>query len=412
MDSSHEASARHTGDPPSKQKGTNMSQIFDDGDEATVPFPIAIVGVAMRLPGGITSGTEFWDFLIKKRDGLSKVPDTRYNVDAFYSETRTDAIRTQHGHFLQHDITKFDAGFFGISKIEAARLDPQQRLLLEVVWECMENGGQVHWRDGNSNIGCYVGAFGEDWLDLQGKDPQVNDRYRVIGAEDFALSNLAGTNLIITPTMTKSMSNNMVISTSGICRTFDAKADGYGRGEAINAIFIKPLQDALRDEDPIRAVIRSTAVNCDGKTPNITTPGLEAQEQLIRRAYQRAKINNDGILQTGFFECHGTGTTVGDTIETSAVANVFKESGIYIGAVKPNVGHSEGASGITSVIKGVLALENKAIPPNVHFKDPNPNIPFKEGKLQVPMETIPWPIERCKRVSINSFGIGGTNAHV
>lgn len=142
---------------------------------------------------------------------------------------------------------------------------------------------------------------------------------------------VAGTNLVLAPTMTTTMSDNMVLSPSGMCRTFDEKADGYGRGEAINAIYIKRLSDAVRDKDPVRSVIRATSTNCDGKTPSITTPGSQSQERLIRRAYEKAQIKD--ISQTGFFECHGTGTTVGDTSETSVVANLFKEKGTVIGAV-------------------------------------------------------------------------------
>ncbi|KAH8432819.1 uncharacterized protein LDX57_010448 [Aspergillus melleus] len=416
-----------------------------------VPFPIAIVGMGMRLPGGVRCAEGFWEFIVNKRDGLCQVPDSRYNVEAFYDVSRPGAIRTKHGHFIHEDITQLDNVFFSIGKPEAEKLDPQQRLLLEVVWECMENGGQTDWQ--GSNIGCYVGVFGEDWLDLLSKDTLQHDRYRVMSAGDFALSNrvsyvydlrgpsvtlrtgcsssmvglhdacqalyagdcssalVAGTNLIMGPTMTTTMSENMVISTSGICKTFDAAADGYGRGEAINAIYIKPLHDALQQGDPIRAIIRSTAVNCDGRTPSITTPGAEAQEQLIRHAYSKARIDGDEVCKTAFFECHGTGTLVGDTAETSVVANIFGRDGIYIGAVKPNVGHSEGASGITSIIKCVLALEHNLIPPNVHFRTPNPKIPFDSAKLCVPVDPTPWPADRRNRVSVNSFGIGGTNAH-
>ncbi|RAH72474.1 putative polyketide synthase [Aspergillus aculeatinus CBS 121060] len=415
------------------------------------PVPIAIVGMAMRLPGGVTNASDFWQMLIDKRDGLCRVPRDRYNIDAFYHcDGVPGTIRTEHGYFLQQDIAQIDTGFFGMSKIEASKLDPQQRMLLEVVWECMENAGQTDWQ--GTNIGCYVGNFGEDWLDLASKDTLAIDRYRVMGTGDFALANnvsyqydlrgpsvvfrtgcsssmvalheacqalysgeclsaiVAGTSLIITPTMSITTSLNMVLSPSGTCRTFDENADGYGRGEAINAIFIKPLDAAIRDGDPIRAVIRSTSVNCDGKTPSISTPRSQAQERLIRRTYHKAGIEDIG--KTAFFECHGTGTAVGDVAETSVVAEIFGKDGIYIGAVKPNVGHSEGASGITSIIKCVLALENRTIPPNVFFEEPNSKIPFEQAKLKVPVEAIPWPSDRHERVSMNSFGIGGTNAHV
>ncbi|PKY05762.1 putative polyketide synthase [Aspergillus campestris IBT 28561] len=442
--------------------GTTANMDLDIDKERTPPFPVAVVGMAMRLPGGVGSETEFWDLLINKRDGLGEVPETRYNIDAFYHETNRGAIHARHGHFLQQDIAHFDHAFFETAKAEAEKMDPQQRILLEVVWECFENAGQTGHAgigrprttvDGSPRpIGCYVGVFGEDWLDLQSRDLEHADRYRVIGSADFALANrvsyvynlggpsitlrtgcssslvglheacqalhsgecssalVTGTNLIFTPSMTSCMSNNMVLSKSGLCRTFDAQADGYGRGEAVNAIFIKPLHDALRDGDPVRAVIRSTAINCDGRTPNITTPGVDAQERLIRAAYKKAGICD--ISDTAYFECHGTGTTAGDVTETCAVARVFEKSGVYIGAVKPNVGHSEGASGITSIIKSTLALEAKMIPPNVHFTEPNPKIPFEEANLLVPAEGMPWPEGKTERISINSFGIGGSNAHV
>ncbi|KAH8424223.1 uncharacterized protein LDX57_001981 [Aspergillus melleus] len=435
-----------------KDDHDHVAHLENDSNCEPVPFPIAIVGMSMRLPGGINCEKELWDLLINKRDGRCTVPEDRYNIEAFYDESRPGAIRTQHGYFLQQDISHVDAAFFGMSKIEAAKLDPQQRILLEVVWECMENAGQIPAQCRGKNIGCYVGVFGEDWLDLMSKDTQAIDRFRVVSAADFALSNrvsyefdlrgpsitfrtgcssalvglhdacqalyagecssalVAGTNLIITPTTTTAMSETMALSPSGVSKTFDAAADGYGRGEAVNAIYIKPLDACLRDGDPVRAVIRSTAVNCDGKTPSITTPGSQAQEMLIRRAYQKARIAD--LAKTAFFECHGTGTIVGDTAEASVIAKVFGKDGIHIGAVKPNLGHSEGASGITSVIKSVLALEHRIIPPNIHFEDPNPNIPFQEAKLQVPVDPTPWPADRCERISVNSFGIGGTNAHL
>ncbi|GLB04450.1 hypothetical protein AtubIFM57258_010416 [Aspergillus tubingensis] len=174
--------------------------------------------------------------------------------------------------------------------------------------------------------------------------------------------------------MSVTMSDNLVLAPDGRCKTFDASADGYGRGEGINAIFIKPLDAAIQDGDPIRAIIRSTATNSDGKTPNISTPDRESQETLIRKAYSRAGISDP--CQTALFECHGTGTTIGDVTETQAVTSIFGEKGIFIGAVKPNVGHMEGASGLTSVIKAVLSLEHRQIPPNIYFETPHPESKF------------------------------------
>lgn len=224
---------------------------------------------------------------------------------------------------------------------------------------------------------------------------------------------VGGVNLIMAPGMTAAMTEQGVISPDGSCKSFSADANGYARGEAVSAIFIKPLANAVRDGNPIRAVVRSTASNSDGRGAGIGThvPNDLAHEAMIRRAYEVAGIAD--YSQTAFVECHGTGTQVGDPIETRAVGRIFGPSGgVLIGSVKPNFGHSEGASGLTSLIKSVLALENSIIPPNIKFTQPNPNIQWEEYGLSVPTESTPWPEARSERISVNSFGIGGTNAHV
>ncbi|KAJ5781109.1 hypothetical protein N7457_006269 [Penicillium paradoxum] len=411
--------------------------------------PIAVIGMAMRLPGGVRCGDEFWEMLVNKRDGFCEAPPSRCTREASSSSDCGNLGEARKGFFLQEDPAYFDTAFFATPPHEAARLDPQQRLLLEVVWECLENSGETKWR--GKKIGCFVGVFGEDWLEMSHKDPQHLNQVYPIGTGGFALANqvsyrfdlmgpsmtlqtacssslvclheacqalrsgecstalVGGTSLIWSPTMTDAMTKNMVLSPSGISHTFDAEADGYGRGEGINCLYLKPLGDALRDNDPVRAVIRSTVTNHDGKTPNFSQPCPTSQERLIRQAYQFAGI--DAIHDTPVFECHGTGTAVGDVIEATVVAKMTQKEETYITAVKPNVGHSEGASGITSIIKSILALEHKTIPPNIHFKTPNPSIPFTEGNLHVPIEPTPWPINRPERISVNSFGIGGSNAH-
>ncbi|KAE8422418.1 putative polyketide synthase [Aspergillus pseudocaelatus] len=426
-----------------------LAALIPDGRPAAFP-PIAIVGMAMRLPGGIRTTEDFWQFLINKRDGHCEVPKTRYGINAFYNAQSGRYTHTRYGYFLPEDPACFDAPFFSVTEQEASAMDPQQRLLLEVVWECLENAGETNWQ--GKDIGCYVGVFGEDWLGLSHRDPLSIGRSHALGTSSFALANtvsykfdlrgpsmtiqtgcsssmvgiheacqslasgacssaiVTGTNLILSPAMTASMSGNMVLSTSGICRTFDAESDGYGRGEAINALYLKPLGDAIKADDPIRAIIRSSAANSDGGTSSMSAPSILAQEHLILDAYRRANIKD--LSETAFIECHGTGTRAGDKVETTAVANVFGGKGIMIGAVKPNFGHSEGASGITSVIKAVLSLEHGIIPPNVHFEKPNPEISFQENGLVVPVEPMDWPAGRRRRVSVNAFGIGGTNAHV
>ncbi|KAK2057644.1 putative polyketide synthase [Colletotrichum caudatum] len=414
--------------------------------------PIAIVGIGLRLPGNVSTTDDFWNLLVNKQSTRCRVPESRFNIDAFYSDSgKPGTVNSKYGHYLDYDIEKMDASFFSMSKAEVEKLDPHQRLLLEVVWECMENGGQRNWR--GANIGCYVGVYGDDWLDLSAKDPQRLGMYRITSSAEFGVANrlsyefdlkgpsmtirtacssslvglheacqaiysgscdsavVAGANIIVSPTLAVTLTEQGVISPSGVCRSFDGKADGYVRGEAVNAVYIKKLSDALRDGDPIRGVIRATGTNFDGKTSGITNPSRESQEELIRRTYRAANIPSPG--DTGFVECHGTGTTVGDPLETTAVGRVFGGRGdVLIGSVKPNVGHSEGASGLTSLIKAVLVLEKETILPNINFSDPNPNIRWQEFGLRVPTEALPWPTGRVARVSVNNFGIGGTNAHV
>ncbi len=238
----------------------------------------------------------------------------------------------------------------------------------------------------------------------------LNEACLALARGDCEAALVGGSNLIMTPSLTSLLSTQGVLSKDGSCKTFSADADGYGRGEALVAVYIKPLRSALRDGNPIRAVIRATGTNHDGKTQGIFQPSADAQEALIRQTYQSAAISDFG--ETAMVECHGTGTPTGDPIETKAIARVFGQTGVYIGSIKPNIGHSEGASGLTSLIKMVLALEHRTIPPNIKFKTPNPDIPFHEGNLVVPIDPIPWPRDRLERVSINCFGVGGTNAHV
>ncbi|KAI1291193.1 acyl transferase domain-containing protein [Xylaria venustula] len=434
---------RQTDDPISNEKTLLGHHDFT---------PMAICGMACRLPGGIKSPSELWEFLLNKGDAKIRVPKSRYNIDAYHSASgKSGTVRAPYGYFLEEDLSSFDASFFTMSPNEISRCDPQQRQMLEVARECIVDAGETKWK--GEDVGVFIGNFGDDWAEMLGSDPQQYGGHLVLGANDFSLANrvsyemgltgpsvtirtacsaalvaldaactaiargdctsaiVGGTSLIMAPSMTAKMEEMGVLSPDGSCKAFSADADGYARAEAINAVYIKPLGDALRDKSPVRAVLRATAVNNNGKSKSggIASPNMEAQKSLIQHAYKLAGITD--VSQTAFFECHGTGTMAGDTAETNAIAQVFGGSGMYIGSVKANVGHSEGASGLTSLIKAVLALENKTIPPNIKFTTPNPNIPFEEGKLTVPLEALSWPEDRLPRVSVNSFGIGGTNAH-
>ncbi|KAJ9482561.1 hypothetical protein VN97_g10867 [Penicillium thymicola] len=435
-----------------QEKHVETSEFGDGFAPASAVPPVAIVGMGMRLPGDVRTGDELWDLLISKRDCSSEVPKSRYNIDAFYHPDKPQSVKTRRGYFLSDDYMQgSDNSFFAeMSGFNISELDPQQMSLMEVVWECMENAGQTKWR--GEKIGCYVGVFGEDWHELTAKEPQDIPRVYSFANGGFTLANrisyefdlkgpsatiltacssslvalheacqalysgscssavVAGTNMLLTPSTSVNMSENMVLSPDGYCKVFDASANGYGRGEAVNAIFIKPLDQAIADGDNIRAIIRGTSANYDGRSAKIFAPDIKSQEKLIREAYSRAQIHD--ISQTAFVECHGTGTQVGDIVETTAIARAFEGKGVFIGSVKSNVGHGEGASGLTAIIKAVLSLEHSTIPPNLHFTRPNPRIPFVNAGLQVPTEPTPWPLDRKKRVSVNCFGIGGSNAHV
>jgi acyl transferase domain-containing protein len=226
---------------------------------------------------------------------------------------------------------------------------------------------------------------------------------------DCSAAIVGGTNIIMSPFSTITMIEHGVLSPEASSKAFDIAADGYARAEAVNAVYLKKLDAAIRDGNPIRAVIRATSSNSDGKTAGLSNPSSEAREALIRRAYDIAGIQDYG--ETVMVECHGTGTPVGDTREANAIARVFGEKGIYIGSVKPNLGHSEGASGLTSLFKAVLSLENRIVVPNIKFNNPNPQILWAEAHLTVPVDPVPFPQGRRERISVNSFGLGGANAH-
>ncbi|KAF2195930.1 hypothetical protein K469DRAFT_545317 [Zopfia rhizophila CBS 207.26] len=418
---------------------------------ADVYEPVAIIGCGMRLPGGINSGESFWKLLIEQRDGRCRVPEDRYNIDAFYGPGKRGFVCTEYGYFLDNvNMAGIDSSFWSMTRQEIGEMDPQQRLALEVVYEALQNSGTTKWS--GKKIGTYFGIFGEDWADMQAKETQQTGMYRITGYGDFVVANrvsyefgftgpsmvirtacsssltglheaclalhsgecesaiVGGTNVILNPHMTVAMTEQGVLSVDGRCKTFDEAANGYARGEGVVAIHIKKLSDALRDGDPIRAVIRSSCLNSDGKTAGLSHPSSASHEALMRRSHSLAGISD--ISKTAMIECHGTGTSVGDPLEASAVARVFGQNEVYIGSVKPNLGHSEGASGISSIIKMVLALENRTIPPNINFKDPSTKIPFGETKIRVPVEPTPWPKDRAERVGVNSFGIGGANTHI
>ncbi|KAG4443875.1 hypothetical protein IFR05_000641 [Cadophora sp. M221] len=439
----------------SKYEDTKAHKI-DNDMSATTPIPlqpVAICGMACRLPGGIHSPSELWSFLHDGRDARGPVPSSRYNISAFHSPNKKPgSVISQQGYFLDstNDLAALDTSFCSMPRSEVETLDPQQRMLLEVAREALDDSGETGWK--GSKIGVYVGNYGQDWYDISARETQSHGIYQILGKHDLMVSNrlsheldlrgpsvtvrtgcsasligmdqacmaiargectsaiVGGSNLIMAPAMTAEKSEQGLLSPDGSCKTFSVNANGYARGEAIVAVYVKPLAAAIRDGNSIRAVITGSAANHNGNTPTIAQPSSRAQEILIRQAYRNAGIAD--ITRTGFFECHGTGTAAGDPIETAAVAACFGESGVHIGSVKANLGHSEGAAGLVGVLKAVLSLEHRTIPPNIKSLPRNPAIPFETANLIVPTEPTPWPHDRDERVSVNSFGIGGSNATI
>ncbi|RYP61239.1 hypothetical protein DL771_010199 [Monosporascus sp. 5C6A] len=423
--------------------------------------PIAVVGMACRLPGHSSSPTALWDLL--QRGGIAKnePPPSRFNLAGHHDQHRRPrTMKSPGGMFMEDfDPEEFDGQFFNISRTDCIAMDPQQRQLLEVAYECLENGGISLESISGKPVGCIVGVNLVDYNSMQSRDPEDRPESATIGVATSLLSNrishflnangpsmtldtacsaslvsvdvacrylgsyqasgvlVAGTNMWLNPEHNQETGMmRMTQSASGKCHTFDASADGYVKAEGINAVYLKRLDDAIRDSDPIRAVIRGTAANSSGRTPGIANPSSEAQARAIRTAYANAGMTD--FNKTGFLECHGTGTLAGDPIEVNGVASVFaktrkKGQELIIGSIKSNIGHSEAAAGISGLMKAVLSVERGVIPGNPTFINPNPKIDFTASKVRATRISIKWPgSPGRRRASVNSFGFGGANAHV
>ncbi|KAF4769894.1 hypothetical protein HAV15_011851 [Penicillium sp. str.  len=345
-----------------------------------------------------------------------------------------------------------------MSPVDCTAMDPQQRQLLEVTYECLENAGLPLETISGQAIGCLVGANAVDYEAIQARDPEDRPDSATIGVARAILSNrishflnIRGPSMTIDTACSGSLvsldvacryldthqANGMIVaganmwlnpehnqetgmmratqSASGKCHTFDAKADGYVKAEAINAVFLKRLDDAVRDGDSVRAVIRGTSTNSAERTPGIASPSSEAQAAAIRAAYANAGISD--FVDTAYLECHGTGTLAGDPVELAGAASVFakgRDPGqeLVIGSIKSNIGHSEAAAGISGLIKAILSVERGMIPGNPTFVNPNPNIDFDALRVRATRHMIKWLAMKKHRASVNSFGFGGANAHV
>jgi len=426
-------------------------------DQGTEREPIAIIGIGCRFPGA-QDAEAFWQLLRDGVDAITEVPPDRWDLRAFYDPNpeALGKMNTRWGGFLEQ-VDRFDPYFFGISPREAARMDPQQRLLLEVAWEALEDAGQVAERLTGTRTGVFIGISSNDYGRIQLSDPNLIDAYagtgnalsvaanRISYLFDFRGPSMAidtacsaslvavhlaccslwngestlalagGVSLILSPAITINFTKAGLMAPDGRCKTFDARANGYVRGEGAGLVVLKPLSRALSDGDAIYAVVRGSAVGHDGRSNGLMAPSRQAQEAVLREAYRRAGVSPG---QVQYVEAHGTGTFLGDPIEAKALGAVLATDRppgrpCAVGSVKTNIGHLEAGAGTAGLIKVALSLKHRAIPPSLHFQEPNPHIPFDELPLRVQQTLGPWPDEMSPLLAgVSSFGFGGTNAHL
>jgi acyl transferase domain-containing protein len=416
--------------------------------------PIAVVGMACRLPGGATSPDAFWQLLLEGRDAITEVPRDRWHPEWFdgYLDP-ADRARTRHGGFLD-DVTGFDPTFFGIAPREAQSMDPQQRLLLELAWEALEDAAIDPASLAGTPAGVFVGISGSDYASrLTPRERLAAAGYLGTGtaastaagrlaftlglggpamAIDTACSSslvalhlacrslrrgesttalVGGVNVIINPETSVFLAAGQALSPTGRCRTFDAAADGYVRAEGGGLLVLKRLADAERDGDRILAIVRGTAMNHSGRTSGLTVPSGPAEADVIRRAWDDAGVERE---RAGYIEAHGTGTALGDPIEVQALTAVFgatRATPVPIGSVKTNIGHLEAAAGIAGVIKAILQMRAARIAPSLHFHTPNPRIDWSATPFEVITGAREWRSASPRVSGVSSFGISGTNAH-
>ena len=423
---------------------------------------IAIIGMGCRFPGGVNDPESFWQLLHQGVDAIKEVPARRWNIDRYYDPDpdTLGKVYTRQGGFLDADIEGFDAEFFGLAPREVINMDPQQRLLLEVCWEALEHGGQVPAKLRGTQTGVFIGINTADYFQRQFKSiaPDLLNAYFFTGntpsvaagrlsyllglegpsvALDTACSSslvgvhlacqslrnresrmaiAGGVNLMLLAEAPIILSRMRALAADGRCKTFDASADGYGRGEGCGIVVLKRLSDAVADGDRILALIRGSAINHDGSSSGLTVPNGLAQQKVIRAALANGKVTSEEV---SYVEVHGTGTALGDPIEVEALDAVFgkgrsPDKPLTIGSVKTNIGHLEAAAGVAGLIKVVLAMQHREIPPNLHFQTPNPSIPWDNLAVEIPTELTPWigSENQPRMAGVSSFGMGGTNAHV
>jgi acyl transferase domain-containing protein len=419
--------------------------------------PIAIVGMGCRFPGAPNLEI-FWQMLCNGVDAITEVPASRWDIEAFYDPdpTKPNKMNSRWGAFLEH-VDLFDPQFFGVAPREAVSMDPQQRLLLEVSWEALEDAGFILESLSGTPTGVFIAINTFDYRELLIRNFVNLDAYTITGNDSSIAANrisyffnlcgpsiaidsacssslvavhlacqsiwnqestlaiAGGVNVILSPWVAISFSKADFMAPDGRCKTFDADANGYVRGEGVGVVILKPLSKAMADADSIYAVICGSAVNQDGRSNGLTAPNPKAQEAVLRAAYRQAGVSPG---QVQYIEANGTGTIVGDSLEMKALGNVLAENrpfGKYcaVGSLKTNFGHLEAAAGIAGLMKVALSLKHRQIPPSLHFLKPSPHIPFDKLPLRVQQKLEIWPKSDVLALAgVSSFGYGGTNAHV
>lgn len=421
--------------------------------------PIAIIGIGCRFPGHANDPESFWEMLCKKTDAISEIPPERWNASKFYDPIQgaPGKYYTMCGGFVEN-IQYFDSSFFGISPREAQRMDPHQKILLEVAWEAFFDAGIPIDRNHPLNAGVFIGISSQDYTKINSSIMELDSisihtatgisfsiaanrishnfnlrgpsvaldtacsssltavhlACRSLADKECTVAAAGGVNIILSPDTYVSFCNLSMLSPDGRCKVFDAGANGFVRGEGAGVVILKPLAQARKDNDRIYAVICGTCTNQDARTPGITIPSMNAQEELLEQVCRNAGID-PGLV--AYVETHGTGTALGDPIEAKALGHVIgkrrpKNSPLVVGSVKTNIGHLESAAGIAGLIKTALVLKQRRIPPNLHFVHPNPDIPFDELNLKVPVGLDSCSDQNPLYGGISSFGFGGSNAHV
>jgi len=419
--------------------------------------PIAIIGMGCRFPGGADSPEQFWDMLRAGTDAIREVPRDRWDIDEYY-DPNPDApgkMATRRGGFID-GVAEFDPQFFGISPREAASMDPQQRLLLEVSWHAIEDAGIPHERLWGTRTAVYVGISTDDYTAVLGKASEtvaldayvgvgtagsvasgrisytfhlqgpcasvdtacsssmvaIHEACQALQMGEAELALAAGVNAMLAPGVTINFSQARMLAPDGRCKTFDASADGYVRGEGCGVVVLKRLRDAERDGDHVWAVIAGSAMNQDGRSAGLTAPNGPSQQAVIEQALAVAAVDP---MTVGYLEAHGTGTSLGDPIEMNAALSVYggeRTLPLLIGSVKTNIGHLEAGAGVSQVMKAALAVRHAEIPPHLHLRTMNPLLSLAEHNAAIPQRCEPFPARGTRRAGVSSFGFSGTNVHL